>query len=105
LADVASGVNAGLNGVAVRLGGDVVGQDCRWDVIVTGDVCYEAATAGHIMPWLRRMAGSAEVWMADPGRAYLPREGMAAFADYVVPTTRELEDRDERRVVLYRVLP
>jgi predicted nicotinamide N-methyase len=105
LADAATSVNAGLNGVEVRLGGDVVGQDCRWDVILTGDVCYEAATAGHIMPWLRRMAGSAEVWMADPGRAYLPREGMAAFAEYVVPTTRELEDREERRVVLYRVLP
>ncbi len=105
LAGAAAAVNAGLNGVAVRLGGDVVGQDCRWDVIVTGDVCYEAATAGHIMPWLRRMARSAEVWMADPGRAYLPKEGMAAFAEYVVPTTRELEDREERRVVLYRVLP
>jgi predicted nicotinamide N-methyase len=104
LADAATGVNAGLNGVAVGIAGDVVGQDCRWDVIVTGDVCYEAATAGHIMPWLRRMAGAAEVWMADPGRAYLPREGMAAFAEYVVPTTRELEDREERRVVLYRVL-
>ena len=43
--------------------------------------------------------------MADPGRAYLPREGMAEFARYVVPTTRELEDRDERVVPLYRVLP
>lgn len=104
LADAATTLNAGLNGVAVRLGGDVVGQACRWDVIVTGDVCYEAATAGHIMPWLRRMARSAEVWMADPGRAYLPKEGMAPFAEYVVPTTRELEDREERLVVLYRVL-
>lgn len=105
IADAATQVNAALNGVAVRLGGDVVGQDCRWDVIVTGDVCYEAATAGHIMPWLRRMARTAEVWMADPGRAYLPTEGMEAFAEYAVPTTRELEDREERRVALYRVLP
>ena len=105
LADAATAVNAALNRVEVRLGGDVVGQECRWDMIVTGDVCYEAATAGHIMPWLRRMAQSAEVWMADPGRAYLPKEGMEAFAEYVVPTTRELEDREERRVVLYRVMP
>ena len=104
MADAATLANAALNGVAVEVVGDVVGQDCRWDLIVTGDVCYEAATAARIMPWLRRMAGSAEVWMADPGRAYLPREGMAAFATYVVPTTRELEDREERAVVLYRVL-
>ena len=52
-----------------------------------------------------RTSSSAEVWMADPGRAYLPKQGMAPFANYVVPTTRELEDREERLVVLYRVLP
>ncbi len=105
LADVAIGMNAALNGVAVRLAGDVVGAACRWDLILTGDVCYEAATARRIMPWLRLMAREAEVWMADPGRAYLPTDEMAAFAALVVPTTRELEDRDERRVTLYRVLP
>jgi predicted nicotinamide N-methyase len=104
MADAAVAANAALNGVAVDVVGDVVGQACRWDLIVTGDVCYEAATAARIMPWLRRMAGSAEVWMADPGRAYLPREGMAAFATYAVPTTLELEDRLQREVVLYRVL-
>ena len=105
MADAATGVNAELNGVAVAALGDVVGMAGRWDVIVTGDVCYEAATAARIMPWLRGMARQAEVWMADPGRAYLPREGMAEFARSVVPTTRELEDRDERVVPLYRVLP
>lgn len=104
MADAAMAANAALNGVAVAAVGDVVGRECRWDLIVTGDVCYEAATAARIMPWLRRMAGSAEVWMADPGRAYLPREGMAAFATYAVPTTLELEDRLQREVVLYRVL-
>lgn len=105
MADAATLLNAALNGVAVTIAGDVVGQDCRWDLIVTGDVCYEGPMAGRIMPWLRRMAGTAEVWMADPGRAYLPREGMTRFATYTVPTTRELEDRDHREVALYRVEP
>jgi predicted nicotinamide N-methyase len=41
--------------------------------------------------------------MADPGRAYLPREGMTAFARFAVPTTLELEDRAVREVALYRV--
>ncbi len=104
LAEAAIAVNAGLNGVSVGLAGDVVGAERRWEAIVVGDVCYEAATAARIMPWLRLMAREAEVWMADPGRAYLPREGLAAVAEYVVPTTRELEDREERVVVLYRVL-
>jgi predicted nicotinamide N-methyase len=103
LADAAIAANAALNGVAVAAVGDVVGQDCRWDVILCGDVCYEAPMAGHILPWLRRMARTAEVWMADPGRAYLPREGMTEIARFTVPTTRELEDRETREVVLYRV--
>ena len=55
----------------------------------------------HILPWLRRMARQAEVWIADPGRAYLPREGLTAFASYRVPTSLELEDRTERQVTLY----
>jgi len=49
------------------------------------------------------MARQAEVWVADPGRAYLPREGLCPFAEYRVPTTLELEDRTARDVVLYRL--
>ncbi len=106
LAAAAIRVNATLNQTNVTaLEGDVVGQPCRWDLILCGDVCYEAPMTGHILPWLRRMAATAEVWIADPGRAYVPREGMAAFARYVVPTTMELEDRRERAVTLFRLLP
>ncbi len=48
-----------------------------------------------------RQAG-ATVWIADPGRAYLPAAGLAAFGSpYDVPTTTELEDREIRRTVLY----
>jgi len=105
MADAAILLNAELNGASIGIAGDVVGQDCRWDLIVTGDVCYEAPMTGRIMPWLRQMAATAEIWMADPGRAYLPRERMHRFAAYIVPTTRELEDRDHRDVALYRVAP
>ena len=62
----------------------------------------------HILPWLRAMARQAEVWVADPGRAYLPSDGLAAFATYRVPTTLELEDRTERQVnalPLVRLMP
>ncbi len=106
LASAAIRINAGLNGAAVSvLDGDVVGQDCRWDMILCGDVCYEAPMTGHILPWLRRMAAHAEVWIADPGRAYVPRDRLEAFAHYVVPTTMELEDRLQRDVTLFRLLP
>jgi predicted nicotinamide N-methyase len=104
LAVAAIHLNAAANGVAVMAEpGDVVGASCRWDLILCGDVCYEAPMSKHILPWLRAMARVAEVWVADPGRAYLPRDGLAAFATYRVPTTLELEDRTERLVTLYRL--
>jgi predicted nicotinamide N-methyase len=97
-------LNAEANNVTITAApADVVGAPCRWDLILCGDVCYEAPMTAHILPWLRAMARNAEVWVADPGRAYLPREGLTAFAAYRVPTTLELEDRTERQVTLYRL--
>lgn len=105
LACAAIRLNAGANGVGVSVvDGDVVGSACRWDMILCGDVCYEAPMTGHIMPWLREMAREAEVWIADPGRAYLPKAGLSEIMRYSVPTSLELEDRTERDVVLYRVM-
>ena len=82
---------------------DLVGAPCRWDLILCGDVCYEAPMTRHILPWLRRLAAQAEIWIADPGRAYLPARGLAPFASYTVPTSLELEDRAERQVDLFRI--
>ena len=97
-------LNAQANGVEIGLlGEDVVGQACRWDLILCGDVCYEAPMTQHILPWLREMAGACEVWLADPGRAYLPA-GLQAFASYDVPTSLELEDRVLRPTRLLRLL-
>jgi predicted nicotinamide N-methyase len=60
---------------------------------------------GHIMPWLTAMAHTAEVWIADPGRTYLPKSGLTPLATYRIETTLELEDHTSRDVTLYRVLP
>ncbi len=105
LALAATRLNATLNQVSIATPeGDVVGSPCRWDLILAGDVCYEAPMTSHIMPWLRAMAAAgAEVWLADPGRSYLPREGRTELARYTVPTTRELEDRDSREVVIFQL--
>jgi predicted nicotinamide N-methyase len=82
---------------------DLTGGPCRWDLILCGDVCYEAPMTRHILPWLTRMAQRAEVWIADPGRAYLPAAGLEPFATCTVPTSLELEDRAERLVTIYRL--
>ena len=107
LAAAALRLNAALNGVEIAVTeGDVVGAECRWDVILAGDVCYEAPMTAHILPWLRRLAeAGAEVLLADPGRAYLPGSGLEPVARHAVPTSRELEDRELREVVIYRLLP
>lgn len=104
LAVEAIALNATENGVIVTTtASDVVGAACRWDLILCGDVCYEAPMTGHIMPWLTAMAASAEVWVADPGRNYLPTSGLEEFANYAVATSLELEDRLVRHTRLLRL--
>ncbi len=103
VAAAAIGLNAELNGlkIAVRHA-DLVGSVGDWDVILCGDICYEAPMTRHVLPWLRACAGQAEVWIADPGRAYLPA-GMAAVARYDVATSLDLEDRTMRPTTIYRL--
>lgn len=104
LASAAMALNAAANGVDITiLEGDIVGSACRWDVILCGDVCYEAPMTGHILPWLRACAASACVIIADPRRAYVPREGLTEMARVSVPTLLELEDTPSREVVLWRL--
>ena len=104
LALAATRLNARSAGAGVAcIVEDVVGAPSRWDLILCGDVCYEAPMTGHILPWLRGMAHGSEVWIADPGRAYLPRDGMHEIARFQVPTTLELEDRPTRETVIYRL--
>jgi len=84
---------------------DLVGTRNRWDTVLAGDVCYAAPMAARILPWLRSLAAAgATVWLADPGRAYVPREGLVPLATITVPTTRELEDREARVVTVARLL-
>ncbi|HEX7388680.1 MAG TPA: 50S ribosomal protein L11 methyltransferase [Acidiphilium sp.] len=104
LAGAAIALNAIRNGVSVEIAiGDATGTELAADLILCGDICYEAPMTRHIWPWLCASALRSEVWIADPGRAYVPREGLAEFARYAVPTTMELESRTMRDTVLYRV--
>ncbi len=80
-----------------------MGETGPWDLILCGDVCYEAPMSRHILPWLRRLAATAEVWVADPGRAYLPADGLEPLASYDVPTSLDLEDRAVRRTTVHRL--
>ncbi len=104
LAITAIGLNAGVNGVTIAASAeDIVGTPCRWDLILCGDVCYDKPMTMHITPWLRSVQREVPVWLADPGRAYLPQQGLRALARYQVATSRELEDHTEREVTVYRL--
>jgi predicted nicotinamide N-methyase len=100
-------VNSQLNGVAVEVTtADVLDTiDLRCDVITAGDVCYEQPMAGRVTRWLRDLAhGGHLVLLGDPGRAYLPADGLREWARYIVPTSRELEDRDTREGIVWEVI-
>lgn len=100
-------LNAAANNVAIDvLRHDLIGRNEGWDVVLAGDVCYERPMADRVIPWLRSLAGSGvTVLMGDPGRAYLPAQGLVEVARYDVPTSRELEDRELRVTRVLRLMP
>jgi predicted nicotinamide N-methyase len=105
-ARAAIGLNAALNGVEVVYCGEtLIGGPARdWDVILAGDMCYERPLAESLMDWLRTVArADVLVLLGEPGRSYRPREGIAEIARYTVPTSRDLEDRETREGVVWRV--
>lgn len=105
-ARAAIAANAALNGATLAIApDDVVGAACRWEVVLAGDVFYEKPMTARILPWLRALARDALVLVADPGRAFVPCEGLEPLACYRVPTTLELEDRTQRLTTLARLLP
>lgn len=99
-------LNAEANNVAVstRLEDLTESAAGPWDVVLAGDICYERPMVERCFPWLQRLAASGMmVLLADPGRAYLPAQGLVRLADYTVPTSRELENRENMSTTIYQV--
>jgi predicted nicotinamide N-methyase len=106
LARAAITLNAALNGLGVEIARDdlLAAPPPEADLILAGDVFYERALAAKILPWLdAARARGAEVLIADPGRAYLPKDRLEPLTRYHVATTMELEDREMRETVIYRL--
>jgi predicted nicotinamide N-methyase len=103
-AEAAALLNAALNGVAVEaVSENLIGTAGPWDVVLAGDICYEQPLAERVTAWLRGLSGSGTtVLMGDPGRTYLPKDGLEWVVRYAVKTTRELEDTDMRNAVVWR---
>jgi predicted nicotinamide N-methyase len=106
-AAAAIALNAALNDVEMAIDTrDLIARGAAgWSVVLAGDVCYEEPMASRIIAMLRRTAARGRLaLLGDPGRAYLPREGLVERARYVVPTSLELEDREAKETVVWEVL-
>jgi len=105
-AAAAIALNAALNKVEIAIERtDVIGCELApWRTVLAGDMCYERPLAERLTRWLRVLTTrGVSVLLGDPGRAYLPSEGLEALARYEVPTPLELEDRTSREGVVWRL--
>jgi predicted nicotinamide N-methyase len=103
-AAAAIALNAALNALDLAVeSSDVIGATATpWQVVLVGDMCYERPLAERLTAWLRLMAGRGTlVLLGDPGRNYLPKDGLTALARYTVPTPLDLEDRTTREGVVW----
>ena len=74
------------------------------DVVLAGDVFYDAAMAARVQPWLLEAArAGVRVLVGDPGRSYLPRALLQERAAYDIPTTRDLEGVRVKTTRVYAV--
>ena len=74
----------------------------RADVVLAGDVFYDRAMAGLMLPFLERARqAGALVLVGDPGRAYLPRDRFTQVTTYDVPVERVIEDADVKHTTVW----
>jgi predicted nicotinamide N-methyase len=107
-AAAAIALNASLNGAAVTVETrDLLDRGpAGWGVALAGDICYEEPMSSRATALLRRIAARGRLaLLGDPGRSYLPRDGLVELARYEVPTTRDLEDREAREAVVWQIMP
>jgi predicted nicotinamide N-methyase len=96
-------VNAEVNGVSgIEVLGDVLGADPpAVDVVVAGDVCYDREMTARVLPFLwTAWTRGATVLLGDPGRKYLPGEGLLPVGEYDVP---DVDEAGPRRTTVWRL--
>ncbi len=99
-------LNAALNDVEARITtatGDAIGYDFSpFDLILVGDVCYTRGESEDLTDHLRKAA--APVLFGDPGRQFMPREGIRQVATYSVETSQEIEANPITEASVWRMV-
>jgi predicted nicotinamide N-methyase len=101
----AIGINARANdaaAVAARVLDLAADDPSGAQVVLAADVFYQRELAELALRFLRGAARSgAEVFVADPGRAFLPATELTPLASFEVPVLTVLEDASVKRVTVY----
>ena len=101
----AIGINARANDaatVAARVLDLAADDPSGAQVVLAADVFYQRELAELALRFLRGAARSgAEVFVADPGRAFLPATELTPLASFEVPVLTVLEDASVKRVTVY----
>ena len=99
-------LNAAANDVTVAtLPGDQLDSDALGaDVVLAGDVFYDAEITALVLPFLTRAAArGALVLLGDPDRAHLPRDRFREQARYEVPVPLTLESTETRSATVWAI--
>ena len=74
------------------------------DIVLAADVFYQRDLAAMALRFLlAARQNGADVLVADPGRAFVPRESLSALATYRVPVLTVLEDAPVKEVTVYHL--
>ena len=97
-------LNTALNETSVGFEArDIIGEVPQADILLAGDVFFDADMARRIAPWFDRLSAEGiAILVGDPGRAYLPADRVSRLATYKVPVTRALEDAEIKRTNVWR---
>lgn len=101
----AIGLNAAANGVSIAtIAEDACDGTARdADVVLAGDVFYDAAVSRSTLTFLdRARARGACILVGDPGRAHLPRSQFTPLATYQVSGTGAVEGADTVAATVWR---
>ena len=109
LAGVVAGLNAAANGVSIEVRiADMLDSDPRdslrlIDVVVVGDLFYSRPLAERVVRFLGAAAVNRQVFLADPGRKYVPTGGVEPIVDFDVPVLFDLEGQNMKKTRILKV--
>lgn len=104
--EAACRLNAQANGLVLEtITRDLVGELVDVDLVLAGDMTYDAQLTRRVVAWFEALAAAGvTVLVGDPGRGFLPRAGLVELGCYDAPADNDPDGRWPRETRVYRVL-